>query len=108
MPDTTPDPGSSPGAGANSGRSDDSRAAGPARRPLPPPLEVDTVRIILVGTALWFVAFLVMLPFVGDLYDAGNQIWLWTSLAGWVLGLIGIGILRLQQHARRPRDTPAL
>ena len=40
------------------------------------------VRIVIVGTALWFAGFLVLLPFRGRLADDGNEVWLWTCLAG--------------------------
>ena len=60
------------------------------------------MRLTLIGTALWFVAFLVLLPMRGRLADAGHEIWLWTCLAGWVLGLIGLPLaMRARSAARR-------
>ncbi len=34
-----------------------------APKPAPPPLQVDTVRVVLIGTALWAVALVVLLFF---------------------------------------------
>lgn len=55
----------------------------------PPPVRMNAGRIVAVGTALWFVAFVVLLFFYDDLGRHGHRIWLWTCLAGWVLGIIG-------------------
>jgi Protein of unknown function (DUF2530) len=78
----------------------------PGARPAPPPLEANTVRLTLIGIALWFVAFLVLLPMRGRLTDDGHEIWLWTCLAGWVLGLIGLPLaMRARSAARRRSDA---
>ena len=69
----------------------------------PPPFQVNTRRLITIGTALWFVAFLVLLPFYSWLGDHGHRIWLWTSLAGWVLGLVGLAIM--SRHRRSGRNV---
>jgi len=53
------------------------------------PLDVDGVRTIAVGTVLWLVAFLGLLPFYGALTDAGRDWVLWSCLAGFGLGLCG-------------------
>ena len=55
----------------------------------PPAVRMNTGRIVAVGTALFFVAFVALLPFYGWLGDHHHRIWLWTALAGWVLGIIG-------------------
>lgn len=68
-------------------------------RPSPPPLDVDSVRVIGGVTLLWFVAFCVLLGLPGVV----GRIWLWTCLAGWVLGLIGLLITRVQQRAAARR-----
>jgi len=62
-------------------------------------METDDVRIILVGTGLWLVAFVVMLPFYDRLTTAGRGWWLWTCLAGFGLGLLGV------HYCRRRRDS---
>jgi len=73
-------------------------------RPAPEPLDVDAARVVAVGTLLWFVGFLVLLPFRTRLADSGHEIWLWTCLAGTGLGLMGLPLcLRQRAAARRAR-----
>ena len=64
------------------------------------PLDVDGVRTVEVGSALWFIAFLALLPFYGRLEDSGRLWWLWTCLAGLGLGLIGLEYCRRRRRAR--------
>jgi hypothetical protein len=69
--------------------------AGPP--PLPPRL-VDARPVLWIGTALWFLAFCGLL--VARLgFQAAASVWLWTCLAGWVLGLIGLAIVSWQRAA---------
>jgi len=78
--------------------------APPNARPAPEPLDVDAARIVLVGSVLWFAAFLALLPFRSRLAGAGHEIWMWTCLAGGVLGLIGLPLaMRARAKARRDR-----
>lgn len=63
-------------------------------RPAPEPLDVDSTTVILVGTALWFVAFVVLL--VVDVGD--DRRWLWACLAGFVLGLLGLALSLRQRR----------
>jgi hypothetical protein len=67
------------------------------------PLDVDGVRTVEVGTALWLVAFVALLPFYGRLEDAGRGWWLWTCLAGFGLGLFGLEYCRRRRKARAQR-----
>lgn len=60
---------------------------------VPPPVQMNARRIVAVGTALFFVAFVALLPFWGWLGRHDHRIWLWTSLAGWLLGLAGYAIM---------------
>jgi hypothetical protein len=62
------------------------------------PLDVDGVRTVTVGAILWLVAFVLLLPFYGELEEAGRLWWLWTCLAGFGLGMYGI------EHCRRRRN----
>jgi hypothetical protein len=73
-------------------------------RPSPPPLQVDTVRVVQAGTALWAAALVVLL-FLGDRVD---RVWTWTCVAAVVLALLGLGLMRWQgQYRSSPsRVTP--
>ena len=66
------------------------------------PLDLDGVRTLEVGTALWLLGFLALLPFYGRLVDTGNVWWLWTCLAGFGLGLFGVEFCR---RRRRSHDA---
>ncbi len=68
------------------------------------PLDVTGVRTIAVGTIVWLVAGLALLPFYSTLEANGRLWWLWTCLAGFGLGLIGIEYCRRRrrQLAERP------
>jgi hypothetical protein len=72
------------------------------------PLDVDGVRTVTVGVGLWLLAFLALLPFYGQLQDAGRGWWLWTCLAGFGLGLFGLEYCRRRKRTRdelkRTRD----
>jgi hypothetical protein len=66
----------------------------------PPPLRVDTVRVVLAGTAVWAVA-LVVLVLLGDRVD---PLWSWTCVAAIALAGLGLVVMRLQgQLPRRGR-----
>lgn len=67
------------------------------------PLDVDGVRTIEIGTALWLVAFLLLLPFYGRLEETGRTWWLWTCMAGFGLGLFGVEICRTRRKRRGTR-----
>src|SRR3954471_12179653 len=60
----------------------------PARRPDPEPLQVNEKRIVLVGLALWALAFVVLaLFFRDDLRRHDAMWWLWACVVGIVLRL---------------------
>jgi MFS family permease len=67
----------------------------------PPPVQMNARRIVVLGTALWFAAFVVLLPFYGWLGDHGHRIWLWTSLSGFLLGFVGYALMA--RHRRMGR-----
>ncbi|HET8559265.1 MAG TPA: DUF2530 domain-containing protein [Marmoricola sp.] len=76
----------------------------PERRVAPiQPLDVDGLRTTAVGTALWGLAFLLLLPFAGPLRDSGNLWVLWTCLAGFGGGLLGWDYCRRRRNRRRSR-----
>ena len=68
-------------------------------------LDADGVRTVEVGSALWLVAFVALLPFYGWLEDTGRLWWLWTCLAGFGLGLIGLEFCRRRRKARLEREA---
>ncbi len=78
------------------------------------PLDVDGVRTMQVGSALWFLAFVALLPFLDTLRATGREWWLATCLAGAALGLIGWEYCRRRRTAlladprRRRTDTSDL
>ena len=74
-----------------------------ARLPAPPPLParwVDMRPVVAIGTGLWFLAFCALL-IARYGYQATTGIWLPTCLAGWILGLVGTGIMYWQLGAAR-------
>ncbi|WP_229673640.1 DUF2530 domain-containing protein [Nakamurella endophytica] len=66
-----------------------------------PPARSNLGHIVVPGTAVWFVGFVVLLFFVEPLRRHHAMLWLWTFLAGWVLGLIGLSIYAWQRWAAR-------
>ncbi|MEO6885547.1 MAG: DUF2530 domain-containing protein [Jatrophihabitantaceae bacterium] len=76
-------------------------AVGEHRLARPPAVQLDARRVVLVGTILWFVAALALLPFWGWLGRHDHHLWLWTCLAGGVLGLLGYVLL--SKHRREGR-----
>ncbi|MGA8210988.1 MAG: DUF2530 domain-containing protein [Nocardioidaceae bacterium] len=72
------------------------------------PLDVDGTRTVAVGTALFGLAFLALLPFHGPLAEADKDWWVWTCLAGFVLGLVGWGYCRRRARMRRRRRARGL
>jgi hypothetical protein len=72
----------------------------PTPKQAPPPLNVDTARVVLIGTALWAIALVVLL-ILGDRVD---RVWTWTCVAAIGLAAIGLGVMRLQGQFGRPAD----
>lgn len=68
-------------------------------REAPEPLEADDVATIMVGTIIWFVLFVVQLPFYGWYSDHGHTWFIWTCAAGGGLGLIGLKYVRARRDA---------
>lgn len=71
-------------------------------RPTPalPRKLVDLWPIVVAGTAAWLIAF-VLLVVARFAFDAQPGVWLWATLAGFVLGLIGLAITTWQRAASR-------
>ncbi|HEU4567182.1 MAG TPA: DUF2530 domain-containing protein [Marmoricola sp.] len=85
-----------PPASGDDHPADDERRVAPIA-----PLDVDGMRTLAVGSALWAVAFLMLLPFAGHLREAGSLWMLWTCLAGFGGGLLGWDHCRRRRNARR-------
>jgi hypothetical protein len=71
------------------------------------PLDIDGVRTTEVGTAVWLIAFVALLPFYGRLEEDGHLWWLWTCLAGFGLGGFGMEYCRRRRKARLARQPGA-
>ncbi|CAA9348013.1 MAG: hypothetical protein AVDCRST_MAG36-1770 [uncultured Nocardioidaceae bacterium] len=68
------------------------------------PLDVTGVRTVVVGTVLFVLAFLALLPFTDDL-RATDRLWvLWTCGAGVGLGLFGVRYCRRRAAALAARS----
>jgi hypothetical protein len=70
------------------------------------PLDVDGTRTVAVGTLLFLVAFLALLPYRSRLDAAGHGWWLWTCLAGFGLGVVGWEYCRRRKRRRQRREEP--
>ncbi|MGC3000109.1 DUF2530 domain-containing protein [Streptomyces sp. G35A] len=75
--------------------------SGSFKHEAPEPLEGPVIATTVGGTIVWFVLFLVQLPFYGWLDDHGHTWWLWTCLAGTGLGCVGIWYVRRRDAAIR-------
>jgi hypothetical protein len=67
------------------------------RRPPPPPLETNDVRVSAVGAAAWAVALVVLL-LIGLSED--DRWWLWVCVTGIAIGLFGIVYIPRLQRSR--------
>jgi hypothetical protein len=74
---------------------------GPTKQ-APLPLQVDTVRVVLAGTAAWAVALVVLL-LLGDRVD---RMWTWTCVAAIALAALGLWVMRLQGQLRSQHPGP--
>lgn len=71
-------------------------------RPPPlPPVAAGVWHLAVPGTIIWFAAFVVLLFFIPDLKANEAMVWLWTCLAGFVLGLLGLALYGWQRRAAR-------
>lgn len=64
------------------------------------------MRTVLVGTVLWGVALVALLPFWGRLEDSGRLWWVATCACGLALGFVGLAYTR-RRAAAIARDEAA-
>ena len=69
------------------------------------PLDVDGVRTVQVGTGLFLLGFLGLLPFYGRLEESDRTWLLWMCLAGVGLGLLGVEYCKRRRRYRAERDA---
>lgn len=65
-------------------------------RPAPPPEQVDTRRLVTIGTSLFAIAA-VVIALVPEWREQSDGLWLWTAIAGAGLGLLGQVVMRWQK-----------
>lgn len=89
------------GAAASTAEPAHAAAGTPGLTPLPPVRGAGLAHVIIPGTALWFVALVVLLFMLPTLREHDAMLWLWTALAGWLLGFVGLAIYGWQRAAAR-------
>ena len=66
-------------------------------------METNDVLIVGIGTALFAVASVILLPMHASLERSGHGRWPWVALSGVVLGLLGlVYCLRRAQRMNKP------
>ena len=63
------------------------------------PMEVDLARIVLLGTVLYAIAAVFLLPMQSSLNHDGRGRWPWVAVSGVVLGLIGYFFVKRRDRA---------
>ena len=71
------------------------------RRPDPPPLQTNEFAPIMVGTAVWGVAFVILLSRHHSLAAHGHGWYVWVGLSGFLLGFWGLSLMVLHRRGRR-------
>jgi Protein of unknown function (DUF2530) len=69
--------------------------------PALPPVRTGLWHIAVPGTVIWLAGFVVLLFFIPTLRANDAMVWLWTCLAGFLLGLLGLSVYALQRRAAR-------
>jgi hypothetical protein len=62
-------------------------------------------RTVAVGSALFLLAFVLLLPFYDRLEAAGRSWWVWTCLSGFGLGVIGWDYCRRRRNHRQAGEA---
>ncbi|GAB3294217.1 DUF2530 domain-containing protein [Epidermidibacterium keratini] len=64
--------------------------------PAPEPAQLSMRPIVIGGSVLFALAALVI-ALIPDARDYRDGLWLWACVAGVVLGILGLGVMRLQK-----------
>ena len=64
-------------------------------------MQIDARVVVRAGTAAFLLGFLILLPFWSWLGHHDHRVWLWTCLAGAVLGVLGYSLMA--KHRREGR-----
>lgn len=71
----------------------------------PPPLPrvrgAGLAHVLVPGTAIWFVGLVILLFLIPTLRSHDAMLWLWTALAGFLLGFVGLAVYGWQRSAAR-------
>ncbi len=70
------------------------------------PPDPPMVPFAVVGIVIWAVLGLALLPFYGWLSRNGHLNWLWTCVAGFLLGFVGLAVMIRHDRHRRARRSP--
>jgi hypothetical protein len=71
------------------------------RRPDPPPLQTNEFAPVIVATALWGVAFVILLARHHSLAAHGHGWYVWVGLSGFLLGFWGLSLMLLRRRSQR-------
>jgi hypothetical protein len=63
------------------------------------PMEVDLGRIVLLGTVLYAIAAVILLPMQSSLTHDGHGRWPWIAVSGVGLGLLGYFYVKRRDRA---------
>ena len=69
--------------------------------PALPPVRAGLWHVAAPVTVIWLAAFVVLLFFIPTLEANNAMVWLWTCLAGFVLGVMGLSVYAWQRRAAR-------
>jgi len=74
----------------------------------PPPhaAQLDETTPVAVGTGVWALLFVIGLFIRPDLVESGREWWIWSALAGIVLGVFGYFYLLRRRRRMLSRRTP--
>jgi hypothetical protein len=79
---------------------DSAEESGLRTPPALPARWVDARPLVGIGTLAWFLAFCgLLIAHLG--FGTAPTEWIWTCLAGWLLGFVAFGVIHWQRSAAR-------